>query len=119
MGSERFYMHRAIPSRAHDLRQSVGIVLIRLVDLHFQRSPGMPCVEACDGEPATTQLMHQPCRHRTSLDTDAGILAAMPPHRPLDRFRSGGALATPLPVTGIVHDLDDGRARSLLGATPL
>jgi hypothetical protein len=104
MGIERFYMHRAIPSRAHDLRQSLRIVLIGLVDLHFERSPRMPCVEAGDGEPATPQLVYQPWRHRTGLDTNAGVLSTMPLHRTLDLFRIGGALATPQSATGVVHD---------------
>src|SRR5277367_178159 len=50
--------------------------------------------------------MHQPWRHRTGLDTDAGILSAMPPHRTLDLFRIGGALAAPQSATGVVHDTD-------------
>src|SRR5271155_1097435 len=69
----------------------------------------MPRIEACDGEPATAQLVHQPWRHRTGLDTDAGILAAMPPHRALNLFRIGSALATPQSATGVVHDTDRGR----------
>ena len=102
-GNRTILLHRAIPSRAHDLRQSLRIVLIGLVDLHFERSPRMPCVEAGDGEPAA-QLVYQPWRHRTGLETKAGILSAMPPHRTLDRFRIGGALATPQSATGVVHD---------------
>src|SRR6266478_5075203 len=97
-------MHRPIPSRAHDLRQSLSVVLIGLVDLHFERSPRMPCIKACDGKTATAQLVHQPWRHRTGLDTDAGIRSAMLPHGTLDLFRIGGALATPQSATGIVHD---------------
>src|SRR5215472_3028287 len=106
MGIKRLYMHRPIPSRAHDLRQSLSIVLIGLIDLHFERSPRMPRVKACDGETTTAQLMHQPWRQRTGLDTDAGILAAMPPDDTLDLFRFRGALATPQSATGIVHDTD-------------
>jgi hypothetical protein len=30
-------MDRPIPSRAHDLRQSLGIIVIGLVDLHLER----------------------------------------------------------------------------------
>ena len=52
----------------------------------------MPCVEAGDGEPATPQLVYQPWRHRTGLDTNAGVLSTMPLHRTLDLFRIGGAL---------------------------
>src|SRR6202035_827341 len=106
MGIERLYMHRPIPSRAHDLRQSLSIVLIGLVDLHFERSSCMPRVKACDSETTTAQLMHQPWRHRTGLDTDAGILSAVPPYRTLDLFRIRGALSTPQSATGIVHDTD-------------
>src|SRR6516165_8749004 len=106
MGIERLHMHRPIPSRAHDLRQSLSIVLIGLVDLHFEHSPRMPRVKACDRETTAAQLMHQPWRHRTGLDTDAGILAAMPPDRTLDLIRIRGALAAPQSATRIVHDTD-------------
>src|SRR5215469_7589409 len=50
--------------------------------------------------------MHQPWRHGTGLDTDAGILAAMPLGGAFDLFRFRGALATPQSATGIVHDTD-------------
>jgi hypothetical protein len=38
--------------------------------------------------------------------TNAGILVTMAPHRTLDLFRIGGALATPQSAPGIVHDTD-------------
>jgi hypothetical protein len=64
----------------------------------------MPCAKACDGETTAAQLMHQPWRHRTGLDTDAGILAAMPPDGTVDLLRIREALAAPQSATGIVHD---------------
>jgi hypothetical protein len=106
MGIERLYMHRPIPSRAHDLRQSLSIVLIGLIDLNFERSPRMPRVKVCDGKTTAAQLMHQPWRHRTGLDADAGILAAMPPDGPPGVFPDQGALAAPQSATGIIHDTD-------------
>jgi hypothetical protein len=48
MRIERFHMHRPIPSRAHDLREPLGIVLISLIHLHLERGTGMPRIEAND-----------------------------------------------------------------------
>jgi hypothetical protein len=95
MGVERLDMHRPIPSRAHDLRQFLCIILIGLVDLHLERSPRMPGVKARDVEPAAAQFVHQPWRHRTGFDADTGILSGMPMYRSLDLFRVRRALTTP------------------------
>jgi hypothetical protein len=99
-------MHRPIPTRAHDLRQSLRIILIGLVDLHLECSPRMPGVKASDVEPAATQFVYQPWRHRTGFDTDTGILSGVPTHRPLNLFRVRRALAPPQPATDAVNDAD-------------
>src|SRR5580692_2469694 len=106
MGAERLDMHRPIPSRAHDLRQSLRIVRIGLVDLHFERRPRMPGVKACDFEPPAAQFVHQPWRHGTGLDADTRILFGMPTYHPLDLFGVRCALTTPKPATGAVNDAD-------------
>src|SRR5215472_10449709 len=111
MGVERLDMHRPIPSRAHDLRQSLRIILIGLVDLHLECSPRMPGVKAGDVEPAATQFVYQPRRHWTGFDAVTGVLSGMPTHRRLDVFRVRRALTPPQPATGIV---DDANRRHLL-----
>ena len=50
MSVERLHVHRSIPPRAHDLRQSFRVILIGLVHLHLERGAGMPCVKADDIE---------------------------------------------------------------------
>ena len=106
MGVKRLDMHRPIPTRAHDLRQSLRIILIGLVELHLECSPRMPGVKASDVEPAATQFVYQPWRHRTGFDADTGILSGMPTHRPLNLFRVRRALTPPQSATGIVNDAD-------------
>ena len=86
MGVERLDMDGPVPSGAHDLRKSLRIVLIRLVDLHFERRPCMPRVQARDVEAPAAQPVHQPWRHGTGLDADAGFVSAVPPYGPLDLF---------------------------------
>ena len=73
-------------SRAHELRQSLRIVRVGLVDLHLERRPRMPGVKACDFEPPAAQFVHQPWRHGTGLDADTRILLGMPTYHPLDLF---------------------------------
>src|ERR1700722_7874895 len=109
MGVERLDMHRPVPSRTHDLRQPLRIILIGLVDLHLECSPRMPGVKASDVEPAATQFVYQPWRHGTGFDADTGILSGMPVHRPVDLFRVRRALTPPQPATGIVNDADRGQ----------
>src|SRR5262245_35623990 len=106
MGVERLDMHRPIPTGAHDLSQSLRIVLISLVDLHLESGPRMPGVEACDFEAAATQFVYQPWCHGAGFDADAGIVFGMPTHHSLDLFRIRRALTTPHSATGIVDDAD-------------
>ena len=74
-------------TRAHDLREPLGIVLIGLIHLHLERGTGMPRIEADHVEPAPAQFMDKPRCHRASFNPDACIIARMPPHSPLNRFR--------------------------------
>ena len=106
MGIERLHVHRPIPSRAHDLRQPLRIVLVGLVHLHFERSAGMPGVKAGDVEPSAVQFMHDPRRHGTSLQPHMRVISRTPPHRTLDLLWVGGTLTTPQPATGLVDDAD-------------
>ena len=87
MGIERLDVHRPIPSRAHDLREPLGIVLVGLVHLHLERGTGMSRVEANHVEPALAQFMDKPWRHRASFNPDARIIPRMPSHSPLNWFR--------------------------------
>src|SRR6516225_5089760 len=104
MGLERLDMNGPIPPRAHDLRQSLRIVRIGLVDLHLECRPRVPSVQACDFEPAAAQFVHEPWRHGAGLDADTRILFGMPTHHPLNMFRVRRAMATPQPTTGIVNN---------------
>jgi len=75
---ERFHVHRPIRSGAHDLRQTLGVVLVGLVHLHPERGARVPGVEANNVEPPAAQLMHKPRLHRPGLDADPGVISRMP-----------------------------------------
>jgi hypothetical protein len=47
----------------------------------------MPCVKVRDGKSFAAQFVYQPWRHWTGFHANAGIIAAVPPHCPLDLFR--------------------------------
>jgi hypothetical protein len=66
---------------------ALGIVLVRFVELHLERSAGVPGIEANDIELAAAQLMNEPRRHRVGLDSDARILSRMPLDDLLDLLR--------------------------------
>ena len=104
MRIERFHVHRPIPSRAHDLREPLGIVLIGLVHLHLERGARMPCIKADDIEASAAQLMHKPRRHRASLQPNTRLLSRMPSYGSLDLLRFRWALAPPQPETGLIDD---------------
>ena len=55
----------------------------------------MPRVEARNLESATAQLVHQPWRHRTRFNADAGLVSAVSPYSQLNLFRVRGTLTTP------------------------
>src|ERR1700759_3567357 len=78
MRIERFHVHRPIPSRANDLCEPVGIVLVGLVHLPLECGTGMSRVEANDAKASLAQFMHKPWGHRTSFNPDARIVSCMP-----------------------------------------
>jgi hypothetical protein len=84
-----------VPARANDLSQSLGVVLIRLVDLHLKGGTRMPSIETNDFEPEIAEFMHQPWRHRSGLDPYAGVIPRMPADQNADLFWICGALAPP------------------------
>src|SRR5271166_2095210 len=106
MGIERFHVHRPIPSRAHDLRQPLGIVPVGLVHLHLECGTGMSRIEADHVQPSLAQFMHKPRRHRAGFDPDAGIISRMPSHSPLNLLRICMTLASPESATRIVNHAD-------------
>ncbi len=84
-----------IPSGAHDLRQTFGVVLVGLVHLHLQRRTRMPGVETDDIKPAPTQRVHQPGRHRAGLQPYTSVSSRMTFDHPLELLRIGRALTAP------------------------
>jgi hypothetical protein len=88
VGFEGLDVHRPVPSRAHDLCQAFGVVLVGFVDLHLKSSTGVPSIEAHNVEASTTHLMHQPWRHGTRLDANSCFFASMPAHGALDLTRT-------------------------------
>ena len=49
MSIERLDADLFVPAALHDARDAGGIVAIAFVDLHLQRSLGVPCTNANDG----------------------------------------------------------------------
>jgi hypothetical protein len=80
-------MDRSKPPGTHDLRKSLCIILIGLVDLHLERSFCMPRIETRYIKPSAAQLMHEPRRQRTGLNADTVLLFGALPHSPLDLLR--------------------------------
>jgi hypothetical protein len=64
------HLDLAIPSRADDLGQAVGIVGVALVDLHRQGRPGVTRIQAHPRQRQGAQLMHQPGCKRAALQPD-------------------------------------------------
>ena len=55
-------MNRPVPSRSNDLRQSLSVVLISLIDLHLKGGACMSCIETNDFAFQITEFMHEPRR---------------------------------------------------------
>src|SRR4051812_42487153 len=106
MSVERLDVHRPVPSGAHDLRQTLGVILVGLVHLHLERGARVPGVETGDIEAARAQFMHEPWRHRPGLDPKLGILSRMPPYDARNLLRIGRTLAAPKPRPGLVNNTD-------------
>jgi hypothetical protein len=75
MRIERFDVDRPIPSCAHDLRQTFGVVLIGLVDPHLQCGLNAAGIQTLHIKPLATHAMNEPGRHRSGLDTHFGVPA--------------------------------------------
>src|ERR1019366_6521249 len=56
-----------ITSHAHDLRQTTGVVLVRLVALRFKQGRRLKCFQAYDRQAQLRQLRLQPKAHRASF----------------------------------------------------
>src|SRR5258706_1035695 len=106
MRVQRLHMHRAIPPRANDIGKPFSIVLVSLVDLHLERSASVPRVEADHVETAVTELMDQPRRHRSRLDTNFGIMTGMAADGGIDLIRARRANTAPNPVAVRIDDTD-------------
>src|SRR6478736_9582611 len=68
MRIEGLHVNRPIPSRAHDLGQPFGIVLVGLVELHLQSGLHSPGVQTLDIEASAAQAVNEPGCHRTGFD---------------------------------------------------
>jgi hypothetical protein len=77
---EGLHVYRAIPSRAHDLGQPFGIVLVGFIELHLQGGFDPAGIKTLDIEAGSAQPMDNPGRHRASLDSDFCVLSGMPEH---------------------------------------
>src|SRR6478672_9538985 len=77
MRFEGLHVDRPIPSRAHDLRQSFGVVLVGFVELHLQRGFHSPGVQTLDIEASAAQAVNEPGCHRTGLDAYFGVGTSM------------------------------------------
>ncbi len=69
----------------------------------------MPGVETDDIEPALTQCVHEPWRHRAGLQPHTSVFSRMSLDHPLELLRIGRALASPEPSTGLVNNADRGQ----------
>jgi hypothetical protein len=95
MAIERLDVSRAIPTRTNDLSQSLGVILIILVDLHLEGGARMPCVEANHVEPEIAKFMHNPRRHGAGFNPNPRIIARISTHRGPDILREVGRSAAP------------------------
>jgi hypothetical protein len=83
---ERLDVNRPIPAGANDLGQSLGVILIILVDLHLERGARMPRVEANHLEAEIAQFMHNPWRHGAGFDPYPSIVARVSAQGGADLF---------------------------------
>src|SRR6266851_984986 len=105
MRIERLYVDWPIPSRAHDLRQSLGVVLVGFVEPHLQRGLHTPGVQTLDIKASAAQAVHEPGRHRAGLDTDFDVNnTGMPQHACRDRSGVSDACTSPEPPALLVHN---------------
>jgi hypothetical protein len=80
---ERLDINRPVPA---DLSQSFRVVLIRLIDLHLEGGTCVPGIETNDFEPEIAEFVHEPWRHRSSLDPYPSVISRMPADQNADLF---------------------------------
>lgn len=68
---EGFDVDFAKPTRAHDLRDPFGVVLVSLVHLHRESRFGMPRVDAHNGDPKSLKSVEVPNAQRPGLESNA------------------------------------------------
>ena len=83
---KRLHAHGPTPPRAHDLRQTLRVVLAG--HLHLERGAGLPRVKADDIQPSAAWLMHKPRHHRTGHLTKLRVRSRMPSYCPPDLLGS-------------------------------
>jgi hypothetical protein len=88
-------VNRSIPADANDLGQSLGVILIILVDLHLERGARVPRIEANHFEAEIAQFMHNPWRHRAGFDPYPSLVARVSAQVDADLFWNRGALTSP------------------------
>jgi hypothetical protein len=104
VASERLDVNRPIPAGANDLGQSLGVILIILVDLHFERGARMPRIEANHLEAEIAQFMHNPWRHGAGFDPYPSFVARVSAQGDADLFWKREALAPPYSPAVLVND---------------
>src|SRR3954469_13951934 len=109
MRVERLHVDRPIPSRAHDLGQPFGVVLVGLVELHLQSGLHFPGVQTLDIEASAAQTVNKPGGHRTGLDPHFGIGTGIFRNASRNCSRIGDADAAPKPLALLVDNADRGR----------
>ena len=101
---ERLDVNRPIPAGANDLGQSLGVILIVLVDLHLEPGARMPRVEANHLEAEIAQFMHNPWRHGAGFDPYPSIVARVSAQGGADLFWNRRALTSPYSPAVLVND---------------
>ena len=97
--------HFAIPARPHQLRQTLGIIAIGLVDPHVQRGLGLAGVETNHRQPSVGQRLPQPSPQRPGLQSDPHILGSMLANRHLYCRGSADTGAVPDPFPLVIQDM--------------
>ena len=72
---QRLDVNGLIPTGANDLSQSLGVVLVRHVDLHFAGGARMPGIKTNDCEPELAELVHEPWSCRSGLDPNVDVIS--------------------------------------------
>jgi hypothetical protein len=87
--------HFSIPSATDDLSQTVGIALVCLVQLHHQRSFGMPCMDANYRQTRGPKRVPVPDTQRAGLECNPHCVRSALPNDFFDLIRDRWALSLP------------------------